>query len=283
MTMPEDPVISTGALAERLGDEKFIVLDCRFNLLEPAAGAVEWRRGHIPGAVHADLDTVLAGPVTATSGRHPLPDPASLAAWLSGQGVRKDSHVVAYDAGSGAIAARAWWLLHWLGHERVSVLDGGIAAWEARGRPLAHGSDSRRSPGALDPIVRKNAVATTRDVETGLAGTVLVDAREAARYRGEIEPIDAVAGHIPGSFNLPYSENLELSGRWKEPQALSEIYQAVLGDARGADWIVMCGSGVTACHLAIGGVRAGYAMPRLYVGSWSEWIRDPDRPVEIQR
>lgn len=278
--MTDKSVISTAELKECQESENLVVLDCRFALMDPEAGVRSWHEGHIPGAVHADLDKVLAGPLTSDSGRHPLPDPASLASWLGRQGTGSDTHVVAYDGGSGAIAARAWWLLRWLGHENVSVLDGGFAAWNAEGRRI----ERERPPGGehrnFVPNVRAGAIATTRDIVEGLPDILLVDARDAARFRGEREPIDAVAGHIPGSRSLPYSANLDSTGHWKAPGALQAIYRPLLGEAPGGDWVVMCGSGVTACHLAIGGIRAGYRMPRVYIGSWSEWIQDPDRPVE---
>ena len=280
MKPEEDPVISTEQLADRMRRDGVVVLDCRFDLLDPAAGARSWRHSHIPGAVHADLDEVLSGPPTADSGRHPLPDPQVFAAWAGSCGIGNDSTVVVYDAGPGAVAARAWWLLRWVGHEDVHVLDGGFNAWQAEGRPLEYGDSPAPDAREFVPKVREGAVTTSDDIIAGLPGMLLVDAREARRFRGEFEPIDSVAGHIPGSRNLPYTANLDEDGKWKAPAALGEIYAPLLAAAPGGDWVVMCGSGVTACHLAIGALRAGEAVPRLYAGSWSEWIKNPERPVK---
>lgn len=273
----DSPVIDAESLAGRLGDDKLRVLDCRFDLMKPDAGRKAWLSGHIPGAGFADLDRDLASPIQSDTGRHPLPDAGQFAEKLGRLGVSSDSDVVVYDAGSGAFAARAWWLLRWLGHEHVALLERGFDAWVADGRETESGETVLPAAG-YQGNPRDELVMTTADVqaETDL---LLVDARDAARFRGEVEPIDGVAGHIPGACNLPFSESLNADGGFKSADELREIWKGVLGAPAGQEWAVMCGSGVTACHLAVSGLLAGYGEPRLYVGSWSEWIRDPNRPV----
>ncbi len=268
-------------LAAVLDDPQLRIVDCRFDLMAADAGRRAWLDAHIPGAVHADLDRDLSARVTPDSGRHPLPSVADAEATFSRLGIDADTRVVAYDAAGGAIASRAWWLLRWLGHRRVTVLDGGLPAWQARGLPLEAGRrDAPRREFRATPEPQR--VVTTQEIATHL-GTpgagVLVDARDAARFRGEAEPIDPVAGHVPGAKNLPTGACLRPDGSWEDAAVLRGRLAAVLGDDDGVAWAVMCGSGVTACHLAVSGLLAGYSEPRLYVGSWSEWIRDPGRPV----
>lgn len=276
-------LISVSELRSRIDDPGLRLIDCRFDLADPCAGRQDYLQGHIPGAVYADLDRDLAAPISPQSGRHPLPDVTKFTATLARWGVSNVSDVVVYDAASGAVAARAWWLLRWLGHERVRLLDGGYAHWTAAGGSVASGAE--KVPAAdFVPRAREEIVLTTaelaNDIE-GIAATGLYDARDTARFRGAIEPIDPVAGHIPGSQSLPYPVSLNEDGSWKSKAALRELWLAVLGENTNTPWAVMCGSGVTACHLAISGMEAGYREPRLYVGSWSEWIRDPQRPVAL--
>ncbi len=268
-------------LAERLGDPQLRSVDCRFDLLAPEAGRKRWLDAHIPGAVYADLDRDLSGPVTPDSGRHPLPSATRAQETFSRLGIDADTDVVAYDDAGGAIASRAWWLLRWLGHRHVTVLDGGLQAWRDRGLPLESGpvETERREFPCLEQPQR---VMTTEEIVGQLGAqreSLLVDARDAVRFRGEAEPIDTRAGHIPGTRNLPFSDCLRADGTWLDAAALRERLSAVLGAEPGDDWGVMCGSGVTACHLAISGLLAGYPEPRVYIGSWSEWIRDPARPI----
>lgn len=274
------PLIVVSKLEERLNDPDLRLLDCRFDLMSPHAGREAWADGHIPGAVYADLDQDLAGAITEESGRHPLPDVGDLCETFGRLGIDSSTSVVVYDSGSGGIAARAWWLLRWLGHERVALLDGGIAAWQTQGGQIESGITSvetREFTGnSRDQIVITTAeIVASSDAVTGR----LVDARDAARFRGESEPIDAVAGHIPGTRNLPFGESLDDAGHWKAEQDLQVLWTELLGEQPPKDWAVMCGSGVTACHLAVSACLAGLPEPRLYVGSWSEWIRDPARPV----
>ena len=283
MTKPEclQPVISASDLEARLQDEDTCIIDCRFDLMNPTAGREAYIGGHIPGAAYADLDDDLAAPVTPESGRHPLPGIDAAEAMFRRLGVSTGSSVVAYDSSGGAIAARAWWMLRWLGHQDVSLLDGGFEAWRSENLALESGEHAV-GPGDFAAKPQPEMILTTADLVSSpelIALTRVVDARDAARFRGEVEPIDPVAGHIPGTVNLPYSECLNEDATWKKPEELRASLDALLGGDPDAPWAVMCGSGVTACHLAISGHLAGYRQPRLYVGSWSEWIRDPQRAV----
>ena len=236
--------------------------------------------GHVPGAVHVDLERDLSAPVTPVSGRHPLPAPADFAATLVRLGIGNDTRVVCYDAGSGAFAARLWWMLRWLGHDAVAVLDGGFAAWVAEGRPVATDEPLPRRAAAFVPRPRPGMVLDTAGVIGALERREsLVDVRGAERFAGKVEPLDAVAGHVPGAVNLPYLENLDAAGRFRGQAELGELWRSRTGAAAGRAPICMCGSGVTACQGLLALEVAGIAGGRLYAGSWSEWIRDPVRPV----
>lgn len=274
-------LISPTDLAARLRDPLWRVVDCRFSLGAPDRGRADYVRGHIPGAVYAHLDADLAAPVQAgRTGRHPLPDPEILALTLGAWGIDAGTQVVAYDDGSGAIAARLWWLLRWLGHEAAAVLDGGWAAWTAAGLPTDDAEarpPRRRFRASPRPELLLSADEAARWATDGRH--CLLDAREAVRYRGEAEPIDPVAGHIPGALSAPYADNLGPDGRWLPAEALARRYDALLDDRGAADCAVYCGSGVTAAHDVLAMVHAGLGEPRLYAGSWSEWITDPARPV----
>ena len=280
----DDVLISAEGLRSILGAAGLRILDCRFQLLDADAGRRGYLEGHIPGAVYADLDLDLSGPVQPDSGRHPLPGPDDFAATLGRLGIDRDTAVVVYDADTGAVASRAWWMLRWLGHDDVRLLDGGMAAWTDTGMPLEAG-DIRFAARHFRSSPRSGLVVGSEELLVA-AGTAdappLVDGREAIRFRGESEPIDAVAGHVPGAVNLPYDASLGPDGRWLGPDELAVLWGRVLGDADHRTWSVMCGSGVTACHLIVSALLAGRTEPRLYAGSWSEWIRDPDRPVAIE-
>ncbi len=273
------PLISTEELAGRLSDPDLFVADCRFELGAPDAGRAAWSVGHIPGAVHVDLERDLSAPVTPASGRHPLPPPDAFAATLGRLGIGNATRVVCYDGGPGAFAARLWWMLRWLGHDAAAVLDGGFAAWTAEGRPV----DARQAPRApvrFEARLRPQMVLDAAGVASALArGETLVDVRGAERFAGVVEPLDAVAGHVPGAVNLPFLENLDAAGRFRAPAELAALWRSRTGAAPGRAPICMCGSGVTACQGLLALEAAGIRGGRLYAGSWSEWIRDPSRPV----
>jgi thiosulfate/3-mercaptopyruvate sulfurtransferase len=274
------PLVDVDTLARHSDGSDWIVVDCRFTLTEPAAGRAAYERGHIPGARYAHLDEDLSRQPSAHEGRHPLPDPQRFAATLGRWGIDRGATVVAYDEGSGAVAARLWWLLRWLGHSRSAVLDGGLAAWQRAGRPLEQGTPAFEARHYEPRQPPADAVVATHELaERQAAGDLLVDVRAAARYRGEQEPIDPKAGHVPGARNRPFSANVTPSGQFR-PAAELRAELAELLDGRGpARVIAMCGSGVTACHLLLAMEVAGLRGGRLYAGSWSEWIRDPKRPI----
>ncbi len=273
------PLLSTGELEARLTDPGWLVADCRFELGRPDAGREAWRAGHIPGAIHFDLERDLAAPVTASTGRHPLPAIADFEATLSRLGVGQKTWVACYDAGNSAYAARLWWMLRWAGHDQVVVLDGGFAAWTAEGRPVS--TDAIARPAArFVARPRPQMLCDAGGVADSLArGEVLVDVRGAERFAGSVEPLDAVAGHVPGAVNLPFLENLGADGRFRPPQALADLWRERAGVASGRAAVCMCGSGVTACQGLLALELAGVPDARLYAGSWSEWIRDPSRPI----
>jgi thiosulfate/3-mercaptopyruvate sulfurtransferase len=278
--MSSNPLIDVASLGRNLARSDWVVVDCRFTLTQPAAGRSAYDKGHIPGARYAHLDDDLARKPGPTEGRHPLPEPAAFTAKLGAWGIGPADTVVAYDEGSGAIAARLWWLLRWIGHERCAVLDGGFAAWieaghdiEQRAAPFA----ARRYP-VSEP--RADLVVATRDIAARqAAGDVLVDARAAPRYRGEQETIDPVAGHVPQARNRPFSSNVTPAGRFRPPGELGGELRELLEGREPGRLIAMCGSGVTSCHLLLAMEAAGLPGGRLYAGSWSEWIRDPARPI----
>lgn len=273
-------LVQAADLAGHLDDPRWLVVDCRFDLADPAAGETAWRRAHLPGAAYLHLDRDLSGPVTARSGRHPLPAPAALAATFGRLGIAPGTQVVAYDGGPGYFAARLWWLLRWLGHDAVAVLDGGLPAWLAAGGTL---DDSVRGRAATDFVAapRAGQAIDAPSLQAALAaGTLLlVDARNAERFRGEVEPIDPVAGHVPGAVNHPCTGNVGADGRLLPPAELARRWRETLGARRPAEVACMCGSGITACHNLLALESAGLGGARLYPGSWSEWIRDPARPV----
>ncbi len=276
-------LIEPAALAAVLaapGVSHTVVVDCRHDLLRPDWGRQEFAAAHIQGALFAHLDRDLSGPVTPQSGRHPLPDPAALATFLGAAGIDADTQVVAYDQDKSTYAARLWWLLRWLGHERVSVLNGGLAAWRAAGLPLQATLAARvaRPFSARQPLAR---AITTAQVEQELPSgrMLLLDARGADRFAGDNETIDPVAGHVPGARNQPFALNLESDGRMRSAAALGSMWRAVLGATPPTQVVAMCGSGVTACHNLLALELAGLPGARLYAGSFSEWIRDPKRKV----
>ncbi|MEV6400182.1 sulfurtransferase [Streptomyces sp. NPDC051907] len=266
------PIISASELASELtASRPLVLLDVRYQLGAPH-GRPDYEAGHIPGAVFVDLEAELAGPPGA-GGRHPLPDVEEFGAAMRRAGVSADSSVVAYDGGLGWASARAWWMLRWAGHEDVRVLDGGLAAWSGPLEtevPSPKEGDFVPAPGALPLLDAAGAAAQARE---GL----LLDARAAERYRGEVEPIDPVAGHIPGAVSAPTAENVDKEGAYLPVETLTERFTA-LGAAKSAPVGVYCGSGVSAAQQAVALALAGFT-PALYAGSWSEWCADPARPV----
>jgi thiosulfate/3-mercaptopyruvate sulfurtransferase len=278
--MPTGTLIDAEQLARALDDPRLKLFDCRFDLAAPANGREAYGRGHLPGAIYADLNRDLAAPVTAASGRHPLPEPESFARRLRDWGVQSNSRVVAYDADTGTYAARLWWMLRWLGHDDVAVLDGGLRRWLELGLPL---TQAVPAPAAGDFLARPRpglAVDATQVRQASAdASLCILDARAAERYRGEVEPIDAVAGHVPGAHNHPYASSLAAGGRFLPPGDLRRSLAASLGGFGPERAVAMCGSGVTACHLLLAMEHAGLHGARLYPGSWSEWSSDPARPV----
>lgn len=276
-------LIDCGQLAARLGEENYLVFDCRFDLADVERGERDYARGHIPGAVYAHLDRHLSSPITPTSGRHPMPDLTNLLAWLGRSGMHPGRQVVVYDDSFGAMAARLWWLLKCLGHDAVALLDGGWQAWRQGGFEI---NDYRVQPraGSYHAALDWHNVVTTEQVLENLRAPefLLVDVRTEERFLGVAEPIDPVAGHIPAAINIPLTRNIGSDGCFKPTHQLRELYADAVAVHDTTDQVYMCGSGVTACHSLVALCSAGYPMPRVYAGSWSEWIRDPERPVILQ-
>jgi thiosulfate/3-mercaptopyruvate sulfurtransferase len=266
------PLISVDELAGRLDEPSVVVCDVRWYLTDPYRGEREYDEAHVPGAVFVDLHAELAGAIGG--GRHPLPTPYDFAASLSRLGIGRDDTVVAYDSAGGAVAARLWWMLRSIGHDQVAVLDGGYQAWEQAGLPTTD-KVGARAPTAYPVVETWHGIVDVDDItELVEGGTALIDARAAERYRGEVEPIDPRAGHIPGAINLPHLDNLGPDGRHRSALELAERF-ADLGFAP----IVYCGSGVTACHDLLAMSIAGITDAHLYPGSWSDWSSTPDRPI----
>jgi thiosulfate/3-mercaptopyruvate sulfurtransferase len=270
-------VISCPELALMLTAPDLCILDCRASLQDVAAGRAAFAKAHLPGARFADLLEDLSGPIVpGQTGRHPLPSIDGFAAKARGWGISAASQVVAYDDAGGAFAARLWWLLRWLGHDAVAVLDGGFPAWVAQGGTV---TDELRpvAPGDFTPQPRRELLVTARELASPESrANKLFDARAPERFRGDIEPLDPVAGHIPGAVNLPFAENLT-DGRFRSPAELRERFASALDGTPPEEAVVYCGSGVTACHDILAFAHAGLPLPRLYAGSWSEWITDPTR------
>jgi thiosulfate/3-mercaptopyruvate sulfurtransferase len=274
-------LIGVESLQELLGKPRVAVVDCRFDLMKPEAGRQAYSTAHIPGARYADLNRDLSAPIGPHTGRHPLPAPEVFAAWLGAMGIGNDTQVITYDELNGSIAARLWWMLRWLGHGAVAVLDGGFKAWTAHGGALQAGETATRRIERFTPRPDPTGVVSTAELEHALRDpkTVLVDARAQERYAGTVEPIDPVAGHIPGAVNHPFSANLGPDGRFLSAAELKRRWEARLPGRDAENLVAMCGSGVTACHDLLSLEVAGLAPGKLYAGSWSEWIRDPRRPI----
>jgi len=274
-------LVTVPELNLHIADDNWAVVDCRFSLGETERGRRDYLQAHIPKAVYAHLNEDLSGTIiTGKTGRHPLPSVTSFAETLANWGIASGIQVVVYDDAGGAIAARLWWMLNWVGHEEVALLDGGWQAWQSRGLPVASGREYRP---------RKRFEAHARPEATVDAGRVeeirndphhlLLDARSVVRFRGEVEPIDPVAGHIPGAVSAPYQENLTPEGTFLPPETLRRHFENLLKAVPSENVICYCGSGVTAAHNLLALAHAGLGRGRLYAGSWSEWITFPGRPV----
>ena len=282
-------LIEPAELAAHISDTDWTVLDCRSDLARPEWGATAYAEAHVPNAIYAHLDRDLSSPVTSTSGRHPLPRVDAFAATLGRWGIDENVQVVAYDQSNGAYASRLWWLLRWVGHIRVAVLNGGFAAWQQAALPVSK-QPGVRQPRRFTPNHAQTGVVSTVELERILAAgqlaadeRTLIDARSADRFAGQNEIIDPVAGHVPGASNHPFAHNLDAQGRFLPPHVLRTKWLETLHGQAPATAIAMCGSGVTACHNLLALEVAGLPGAQLYAGSWSEWIRDAARPAEPPR
>jgi thiosulfate/3-mercaptopyruvate sulfurtransferase len=275
-------VVSTDVLAAHL-DGSWAIVDCRFDLQHENSGREAYLAAHVPTAVYAHLGRDLAGVPTGTNGRHPLPAVTSLARVFGALGIASGTQVVAYDQDAGMYASRLWWLLRYLGHDAVAVLDGGWAKWESEGRPARGGVESR-PPSTFVPRPRPERLADVGDVAAASrdGSALLVDARAPERFTGRVETIDRLAGHIPGAVNAFFRLNLGADGTLLPADVLRQRYHALLGSRPPGQAIMYCGSGVTACHNLLAMEHAGLGGARLYPGSWSEWSADPTRPIATE-
>ncbi len=272
-------LVACSQLADHLNDPQWVIVDCRHQLSDVGYGEREYAKGHLPGAVFMHLDRDLSAAMTGRNGRHPLPDPRKLAEKLGAAGISRTTQVVVYDDDGGMYAVRLWWLLRWLGHDRVAVLDGSIRRWVQEGRSLTTEVPERAAK--VFEIELRDRVATAAEVEANLGKNefVLIDARGPDRFRGENETLDPVGGHIPGARNRFFRDNLDEQGGFRAAAELRQQYLAVLAGTEPDQTIMYCGSGVTACHNLLAMEIAGLPGARLYAGSWSEWCSDPARPV----
>jgi thiosulfate/3-mercaptopyruvate sulfurtransferase len=273
-------LISPQELAAHCGSSELLIVDCRFELGDTAKGEAAWRQAHLPGAHYAHLDRDLSDLSKTGLGRHPLPDIAAFAAVLVRWGWTPDMQVIAYDDATGSTAARLWWMLRLVGQERAAVLDGGYAAWTAAALPLSSLAPPQAG-GGVDLAFAKDEIVYADELSDGLRDgrVLLLDARGAPRFRGEVEPLDPVAGHIPGARNRPFLDNLEAGGAFKHADDLREEFEAVIAGYEPEQVIHSCGSGVTACHNLLAMEHAGLEGSRIFAPSWSGWIADPARPV----
>jgi len=269
------PLVSTDELAQ---NPDWRVFDCRHDLAHPESGQAEYEKAHLPGALFAHLDHDLSAPMTGRNGRHPLPEMADFVRFLEKKGILPTDTIVCYDAGPGSYAARLWWMLRWAGHAQAAVLDGGFAKWVAEGRPvnaeapLITGTKYKNKP-------ERSRMVALATVERQLKRLALLDARAPARYRGEQEPIDPVAGRIPGAMNRFNTDNVTAAGVFKSPEALRAEFEKAISGKDPKTIVHYCGSGVAACHNALAMEVAGLSGSRVYIGSWSEWSAEPTRPI----
>ncbi len=274
-------LVSTENLAQHLDDPAWIVFDCRFTLTNAEAGRRAYTGGHVPGARYAHLEESLSAPVTSTSSRHPLPSPDEFADQLGRWGVDTDKQIIIYDDSFGSMAVRLWWMLRWMGHESVALLDGGWPKWRREKHAIT------TEPPVIQSARFQHHLTTDRQVDANQVevmrqdkNALIIDARPEERFTGDYEPLDKISGHIPGSVNWPFEENLDLGGTYLPAAELRESYLKILHGISPEQVVHSCGSGVTACHNILAMEIAGLSGSRLYAGSWSEWITDPARPVE---
>ena len=283
--MPYTTLISASELhALAASGKPLMVFDCSFDLAAPTTGEQDYLGGHIPGAVYAHLDHALSagsGP-RACGGRHPLPTREAFAAWLGSVGFSNGMQAVVYDRNGSAFCGRLWWMLKWLGHDAVAVLDGGLQAWTQTGGSVAQGSEQPRASThfRVDAPLRQLVTAQQVQHHLGLPGQTIIDARATPRYRGEVEPLDPVAGHIPGALNRPFTDNFGPDGRFKSADVLRTEFLVLLAGRDPSNVVNHCGSGVTANPNVLALELAGLGKTALFAGSWSEWCSDPTRPVE---
>jgi thiosulfate/3-mercaptopyruvate sulfurtransferase len=270
-----NPLVSTEELSQH---PEWRVFDCRHDLMDAALGERQYAEAHIPGALFAHLDKSLSAQKTGKNGRHPLPEVKTFISWLGKQGVKLTDTVICYDGGNGAMASRLWWMLRWAGHEHAAVLDGGFAKWQKEGRPVTT-ELPQFEPGLYGGKPKTSLFASLALVEKKLKRAALLDARAPERYRGEKEPIDPVAGRIPGAKNRFNADNVTADGTFKSADSLRAEFEKILGECKPVDVINYCGSGVAACHNALAMEIAGLTGSRVYIGSWSEWSADPARPI----
>ena len=275
-------IISSDILSANLNLKDLVIVDCRFELKNPEKGYQDYLASHIPGAYYANLDKDLASPATSISGRHPLPDSALFSDLLSRWGVTVNSQVVVYDQNGGSLAVRLWWLLNYFGFSRVAVLDGGFSHWLDGNFPVDNQTVQFHKQDNLPPLEPNTQMMVPIEEMTALVASpdyLIIDARAEDRYLGKLEPIDKIAGHIPGAVNRFHGCNLTYEGLFKSPEKLRMEFLSLIGNRPYSKVIVYCGSGVTSCHHILSMKMAGISGPRLYVGSWSEWIQDPSRQI----
>jgi thiosulfate/3-mercaptopyruvate sulfurtransferase len=272
-------LITVDELAANLDNPDFIIFDCRHELTNPDYGKAEYAKSHLPHAHFASVDHDLSSRPTGTNGRHPLPDPGAFATWLGNHGVTEGTQVIGYDSSGGVYGSRLWWMLRWLGHDKVAVLDGGWQAWLQAGKPTTQDIPQTR-PAKFVPHVRDVNVDAAHILANLESGSMLVvDARSNDRFHGQNETIDPVGGHIPGAVNRLFKNNVGEDGRFRSPEELQREFRDLIGEMPVQNVVHQCGSGVSACHNLLAMELAGMGGSRLYPGSWSEWVSDPERPV----
>jgi thiosulfate/3-mercaptopyruvate sulfurtransferase len=268
-------LIEPTTLVKEHNNTDWLIFDVRYDLMNKSAGREAYLQGHIPGAIYVDLHDDLSRLPATNRGRHPLPSTETMNSLFSELGIHSDAQVIVYDNVSGAFAARLWWMLKHMQHENVAVLDGGWQSWLAAGGPISSEIETPRSSSFNNTPLTSDVI----NIDQVQDFELIVDAREPARYRGESEPIDHAAGHIPGAINRFWKDNLSENGCFKEKDVLRQEFEAMLNDVPSKDAVFYCGSGVTACHNLLAAVHAGLDLPKLYAGSWSEWSSTPDKPV----